>query len=261
MLCIACAGMAVIPSFAKKNTKKQDEPKWKLVWQDEFGKKGVIDDSKWSKIPRGTADWNNYMSDDNRLYDVKNGKLILRGMVNDRTDSDTARFITGGVYSKDKFSIKNGKVEIRAKLPSAQGCWPAFWMLPNTAQWPLGGEIDIMEHLNFDEVVYQTVHSPYTYTLGIKDNPPHHTTAKVDASEYNVYGVEKYPDKIVFTLNGEKTLEYPRIETDKEGQFPYDDEPYYILLDMQLGGSWVGGVNPEQLPVQMEIDWIRVYEY
>lgn len=237
------------------------EPKWKMIWHDEFNKKGKIDEEKWSKIPRGGSDWNNYMSDDDRLYDVRKGKLILRGIVNDRLDRDTAEFITGGVYSRGKFALDYGKVEIRAKLPNATGCWPAFWMLPDVENrvWPDGGEIDIMEHLNHDTIAYQTVHSYYTVKLGIKDNPKHFATAPIDKHGYNTYAVEKRPDKLIFSINGVTTLEYPRIETDEKGQYPFDT-PYYVLLDMQLGGSWVGKVDPAQLPVEMEIDWIRVYK-
>jgi len=65
----------------------------------------------------------------------------------------------------------------------------------------------------------------------------------------------------VFFINGQKTFTYPRIQTDKEGQFPFSEHRYYLLLDMQLGGSWVGKVNPDDLPVEMEIDWVRFYEF
>ena len=68
-----------------------------------------------------------------------------------------------------------------------------------------------------------------------------------------------YPDSLVFFINDTHTFTYPRIETDKEGQFPFAHKEFYLLLDMQLGGSWVGGVNPADLPVQMEIDWVRFY--
>lgn len=234
---------------------------WTLVWGDEFDKDNYIDDSKWSKIPRGTPDWKNYMSSDERLYAVKEGNLILRGMVNDRLDQDTATYITGGIYSKDKYGLQYGKVEIRAKLDNAQGCWPALWMLPNVENrvWPDDGEIDIMEHLNFDTIAYQTVHSAYTHLPGLRNDPQSSFTYPIDRLGYNVYGVEKTTDKIIFYINGEVTGEYPRIDTDKKGQYPFDT-PYYILMDMQLGGSWVGKVDPKQLPVEMYIDWIRVYE-
>lgn len=235
--------------------------KWRLVWSDEFNTDGLIDTTKWSKIPRGTPDWKNYMSDDDRLFDVREGNLVLKGMKNDRPDQDTAAYLTGGVYSMQKYALKYGKVEVRAKLDNARGCWPAVWMLPDVEnrKWPDDGEIDIMEHLNFDTIAYQTVHSHYTHTLGKKMEPKSSFTGTIDRLGYNVYGVEKTPDKIIFYINGKVTGEYPRIETELPGQYPFDT-PYYILLDMQLGGSWVGAVEPSQLPVEMFIDWVRVYE-
>lgn len=69
-----------------------------------------------------------------------------------------------------------------------------------------------------------------------------------------------YPDSLVFFINDNHTFTYPRIETDKEGQYPFSDGQFYLLLDMQLGGSWVGAVEPDDLPVEMEIDWVRFYQ-
>lgn len=255
-------GTAVLsmPSGAMAQQKKEKAPKWKLVWQDDFKKDGFLDTTKWSKIPRGTADWSNYMSSRDDLYEVKDGNLILHGRVNDRRDLDTAEYITGGVWTKDKFSVKYGKVEIRARLGEARGSWPAFWMLSQDqkyGKYPRNGEIDIMEHLNYDESVYQTIHSYYTLYLK-QDTPQRYTTAPIDRGGYNTYGVEFYPDRVVFTLNGKPTLSYPKIETELEGQFPFD-QAYYLLLDMQLGGGWVGGVDPTTLPVKMEIDWVKVW--
>lgn len=252
----------LFPSGAAAKQKKEKAPKWKLVWQDDFKKDGFLDPAKWSKIPRGRADWNNYMSSRDDLYEVKDGNLILHGIVNDRRDLDTAEYITGGVWTKDKFSVKYGKVEIRAKLGEARGSWPAFWMLSQDdkyGRYPKNGEIDIMEHLNYDSVVYQTIHSHYTLNLNPENPPQRFTTVPIDREGYNTYGVEFYPDKIVFTVNGEPTLTYPKIETELEGQFPFD-QAYYLLMDMQLGGGWVGGVDPATLPVQMEIDWVKVWE-
>ena len=239
---------------------EQSPPRWKLVWEENFDKDGVIDETVWSKIPRGRSDWDNCMSDYEALYDVKNGHLILRGMVNPGLPGDTAPFITGGIYSKDKKGFHHGKIEIRAKFGNAQGAWPAFWLLPfDNERWPYGGEIDIMERLNSDAIAYQTVHSHYTYNLKQKE-PKTGTTAPIHKDEYNVYGVELYPDRLVFSINGTQTFSYPRIETELEGQFPFD-RPYYLLLDMQLGGSWVGEVDSKDLPVEMYIDWVRFYEW
>lgn len=255
------AALLSLPAMAAEKAKTEKTPKWKLVWQDDFNRDGFLDPAKWSKIPRGTSDWDNYMSSRDDLYAVKDGNLILRGIVNDRRDLDTAEYITGGVWTKDKYSVQYGKIEIRARLGEARGAWPAFWMLAQNdkyGKYPKNGEIDIMEHLNYDSVVYQTIHSHYTLHLK-QDTPQRYVTVPFNKGEYNTYGVEFWPDKVVFTLNGKPTLTYPKIETDLEGQFPFD-QPYFLLMDMQLGGGWVGGVDPKTLPVQMEIDWVKVWK-
>lgn len=239
-------------------SQEKKEVKWVLVWEDDFNRTEHFDETYWSKIPRGGSDWQNYMSDFDSLFRMQNSNLVLRGIVNHSLPNDTATFLTGGVWTKDKFNFERGRVEIRAKLEGAQGAWPAIWMLPQNANWPDGGEIDIMERLNSESIAYQTVHSYYTYTLGIKD-PPTGATDTIDPFGYNVYAVELYADSVCLFINDNPTLTYPRIETDKEGQFPFD-QPQYLLIDMQLGGSWVGAVNPDDLPVEMWIDWVRYYQ-
>ena len=126
--------------------------------------------------------------------------------------------------------------------------------------WPMGGEVDIMERLNYDSIVYQTVHSHYTYTLGIENNPKHGGTTSINPEDFNVYGVDFWPDSLVFHVNGKRHFVYPRIETEQEGQFPFDI-PQYLLIDMQLGGTWVGPVDSTDLPVEMEVDWVRHYQW
>lgn len=243
----------------KGPSSESSDGKWRLVWEDDFKGK-TIDESKWAKIPRGKSDWNNYMSDHDGLYEVKDGNLILRGMQNNVEPNDTAPFLTGGVYTKDKKTFGLGRLEIRAKLNPAKGAWPALWMLPAEAKWPMGGEIDILERLNHDKMIYQTVHSNYTVNLEIRDNPPASTVVGINPDKFNVYALEKYTDSLVFYVNDTKTKNYPRIATEDEGQFPFADEEFYMLLNMQLGGSWVGAIRPEELPVELVIDWVKFYE-
>lgn len=242
------------------NTRTSSE--WQLEWEDNFDQTAGFDTTTWSKIPRWTPDWANYMSDNDACYDMADGNLILRGIVNPDLTTDTATYLTGGLYTKYKRAFHGGRIEVKAKMYGARGAWPAIWLKPFEEAkfpWPTGGEIDIMEHLNSDTIVYQTVHSTFTQTLGFRDNPPSGTTAPIDSDDYNVYAVEMYPDSLVFFINDERIFMYPKIETDKEGQFPFD-KPYYLLIDMQLGGKWVGHVYPEDLPVEMKIDWVRYYK-
>jgi len=232
-----------------------------LSWEENFNQRQSFDTGRWTKIPRGNADWNRHMSNVDSCYAMRNGKLILRGIKNYSVPGDTAQYLTGGIYTKDKVSFGFGRLAIRAKLNGAKGAWPAIWMLSQNAKWPDGGEIDIMERLNFDSIAYQTVHTHYTYNLKIKDHPKPGATGSINPNDFNTYAVEKYPDSLVFFINDKRIFNYPRIQTDKEGQFPFDKHKQYLLIDMQLGGSWVGLVEPKDLPVEMEIDWVRFYEF
>ena len=234
--------------------------KYHLVWQDDFNGT-TFDNRSWTKIKRGSADWRRYMSDADSLYAVRDGKLVLRGALNTNLEADTARFVTGGLYTKRKHAVRYGKVEVRARFDCAQGVWPAIWMKPDyEVKWPHGGEIDIMEHLNHDNIAYQTVHSYYTQILKQKKNPPHGGTHHIKRDDFNTYAVEILPDSLVFSINGQPSFTYPRVEEHKDkGQYPFG-APFYLLIDMQIEGSWVGKADPKQLPVEMEIDWVKLYE-
>ena len=196
---------------------------WKLVWEENFESES-IDWTVWGKTERGTADWADTQSHDERCYGFRDGNLILRGIVNDDRRADTAAYLTGGLMTKGKKAFGPGRVEVRARLRSATGAWPAIWLMPyDKVAWPHGGEIDIMEHLNHDGFVYQTVHSNYTYNLGQKDNPANFHTACFNPEEFNVFGVDIHRDSVVFHVNGVRNFAYPRVEDipDSLGQFPF----------------------------------------
>lgn len=251
----------LIDSYIYVQKEVKEAGKWKLVWSDDFNG-AKLDSTKWSCLQVGNADWCKHMSSDPRCFAMNDGKLYLKGIVNPDTTKDPRPFLTGGIYSKGKFAFQYGKIEIRAKLECARGAWPAMWMLAEQnkyGSYPKNGEIDIMEHLNSDNIVYQTTHSYYTLDLKQKDNPPHSGTAKLNISDYNVFGLKWYPDKLVFTLNGIDTFTYPRVSGVDPSQWPYD-QPFYVMIDQQLGGAWVGQVTPEDLPVCMIVDWVKVYQ-
>lgn len=234
--------------------------KWELFWQDEFTA-DQLDNTKWQLCQRGTSDWSNTMSDDPRLLKIKDGVLHLHGIVNDGKDRDAVPFLTAGVNSKGKFSFQYGKVQVRARFKSAQGAWPAIWMLGNEKGWPANGEIDLMEHINFDDKIHQTVHSEYTVKIDKTDTPKKSGTVGINKDDWNTYGCEWDADKIVFTVNDKPTLTYPRVPDLGEKQWPFN-QPFYLILSMQIGGNWVnakGATVPTHYPAGMEIDWVRVY--
>ena len=231
-------------------------PTWTLVWEENFDG-NELDTTVWSRTKKGRADWANTQSDDPRLVEFRDGLLVLKGMVGD-TIGDSITYITGGVLSRGKKNFNPiARVEVRARQHGAKGAWPALWMMGEGYQWPYGGEIDIMERLSYDSIFYQTVHSPYTLT---HEGEKHGTTAPFNPDDFNVFGVQVMEDSITYFINGQQSYSYYRNAElpDSLHQYPFL-VPNYILMDMQLGGNWVGEVDPNDLPVEMEIDWVREY--
>lgn len=232
------------------------------MWEDNFDR-SELDPSVWRRTNRGTPEWQNTQSHDPRCIDLRDGCLVLRGIVNDNLEADTAHFLTGGVVTQYNLPLPApGRYEIRARLHGARGEWPAIWLLPydfDKKGWPYGGEIDIMERLGSDPFALQTIHSNYIENLGQGENPPHGSQGDIRPDDFNVYAADITADSIVLSINGKPTLTYPRIPGKEEcGQYPFL-VPQFLLIDMQLGASWLERVHPEDLPVEMEVDWVRVY--
>ena len=144
--------------FAFGNQTFAQNNKWILNWHDEFND-NEIDTRYWSKPYRSKAEWGNTMTENENLYNFEDGNLILKSIYNDILPNDTATYLTGGLWTRNKKSFGNGKIEVRAKFSTASGFWPAIWMLPqadNSVKWPDGGEIDIMEHTEFHDYIMQT---------------------------------------------------------------------------------------------------------
>ena len=244
------------------NASAQEHRRYALIWHDEFNN-STLDTEVWSKIPRSKPDWAIHMSSNERLYDFEDGNLVLRGMVNDYLPKDTAAFLTGGVWCKGKKTFGFGRVEVKAKFDVAQGYWPAIWMLPwtnHTVNWPLAGEIDIMEHFRDNPFVNNTVHSHYTVNLRRRNRPSQVAYPKYNEGEYNTYAVERFHDSLVFFVNGRRTLNYPRFREGRNGQFPFSEYEYYLILDAQLGRDRSPYIDTAKLPVELRVDYVRYYE-
>lgn len=232
---------------------------YQLVWEDDFDGDS-LDEAIWEKLGRGGVDYSRYFTSRKELFAVSNSNMILRGVVNDFATEDTAKYLTGGVRTIKGFAP--GKIEICAKIGSAKGAWPALWMLPvDNRNNPVNGEADIMEHLNYDSLVQQTTHSYYTNVLGHYGSPQRKGWSAYNANDYNIFSVEFTADSLVYAVNGKHVITYPRLPNQADKlQYPFLNQPYYLIMDMQLGGSWVGPIDPKTLPVEMAIDWVRYYQ-
>lgn len=230
---------------------------WKLQFTEDF--KGTnLNEKLWSRIDRGQSDWNRNMSLREDLVTVSDGQLHAYGVKNADTSSDSRSFLTGGVSTHGRFAVKYGKIEVKCRLEAAKGAWPAIWMMPEKPSegWPRCGEIDIIERLNYDSFVYHTVHSGWTAQHA--GDPPSSGKGEIKAKDWNVFGLEWTPERIVWTVNGKPTHSYANVGDDPS-RYPWT-EPFYLMIDMQLGGKWVGSVDEATLPVAMHVDWVKFYK-
>ena len=236
---------------------------WHLAWKDDFD--GPLRERAWTLIEKGPYDWNNTMVPSPELAYTTNGILTLVGRA--RKNAEGSFYCeTGGVRSRGKYAFLYGKIEFRAKFESVTGSWPAAWMTPDPRFKKLTGgeygEIDIIERLNSDSFVYETVHTSYSLA-GNKTNPVNSAKGNVAAGNWNIYALEWLPEgKLVFKINGSTAWTYNATSyVNNTQKWPFV-EPYQIMFDMQLGGEWVGSVDYLALypkPIKMQVDWVRYY--
>jgi beta-glucanase (GH16 family) len=183
-------------------------------------------------------------------------------MVSDSTLKITAKkesfsgsaYTSARILTKTKFSVKYGKIEVRAKLPAGVGTWPAIWMLGNNIDavgWPACGEIDIMEHKGSDpNRIYGTLHHP-GHSGGNGDGAT--IIVSNASSTFNVYAVEWSATTIKFSVNG--TVFYT---FSNNSSLPFN-QPFFIILNQAMGGTFGGPVDPAFTSSVMEVDYVRVY--
>lgn len=173
---------------------------------------------------------------------------------------DDVPYHSGGIKTKGKFRFRYGKVEVRARLNGGRGSWPAIWMMreKNTyGGWPGTGKIDIMEHVNNEPVVHQTVHN-----ASVTDASGGSAATKSSiykANDYNIYGIVWMKDKIDFYLNNTLTYTYRKAPNATSREWPFD-QLFYLILNQSGGAGWPGPITDADLPFQMEVDWVKVYK-
>jgi beta-glucanase (GH16 family) len=236
---------------------------FQLVWQDEFeGASGQLPDlSKWA-FDIGT-DWGNAQLE----YDTdcpENASLDGDGhlaIIARREDYAGQSFTSARIKTHDLYEQTYGRFEARIKLPSGQGIWPAFWLLGSnieTVGWPQCGEIDIMEYRGQEPTkILGTVHGPgYSGGEGITKS----YTLKNESFDagFHIFAIEWGTDYINFYVDD---VLYNKItQKDVHGVWVYD-HPFFIIMNVAVGGSFVGSTNDETIfPQTMLVDYVRVYK-
>lgn len=256
-------GSVMISGCQADDVQKLEERNWELTWSDEFnGTAGQIPDAaKWNlDLGRGQDGWGNqelqaYTANPENISMDGNGNLVITAI---RSGNN---FSSARINTKELFSQKYGRFEARIKSPYGPGIWPAFWMLGSNideAVWPQCGEIDIFELRGQEpHVINGSIHGP-GYSGGNPVTKRHALINDRYDADFHIYAIEWDHEKIDFFVD---EYLYQRVLTsDVPGEWVFD-QPFFILLNLAVGGNYVG--FPSDLtpfPQKMIIDYVRVYQ-
>ena len=252
--------------------KNQFDNNYLLVWHDEFDYDGKLDQDKWHHQiipPNNGSWWNNEIQDyTNNIKNsfVSDGTMKIVAIKENYTvDNSTKNYTSARLNSK--FGFKYGRVDVRAKLPSTRGTWPAIWTLGTNINevgnyfgdsegsigWPKCGEIDIMEQngWNKNELIG---HFHYANPQGQYANYGNVTSISNTSGQYHIYSLE-WTDKIIRILVDNKEF----VSLTNDGNVPYDNR-HYLLLNIAIGGNLGGDIDPSFSQDRMEVDYVRVFQ-
>jgi beta-glucanase (GH16 family) len=273
--CSSVVGLIVFLGTAfSQDTSRQPVPTpstsgYALSWSDEFDRANgsLPDSSKWV-METGGGGWGNHELESytNRAANahVQDGNLVITAIKEDYTGPDgIARpYTSARLKTLGKFDQKYGRFEARIKIPQGQGMWPAFWMMGNNiaaVDWPNCGEIDIMENIGKEPaIVHGTMHGPgYNGAGGLSAS--YTLPSGKFADDFHVFAVEWETSVVRFYVD-DKLYETRTPADLPAGKSWVFDHPFFILLNVAVGGDWPGSPdNTTQFPQKMLVDYVRVY--
>lgn len=234
----------------------------KLVWSDEFNYRGLPDPAKWNYDVGGHGFGNNEAQfyTENRLQNarVENGKLIIEAK---KENWEGQNYTSARLVTKGKQDWKYGRIVVRAKLPKGIGSWPAIWMLSTKMnKWPDDGELDIMEHVGYNQgFIHASAHTKkYNWPIGTQKTDT--LFVKTASEQFHVYTADWSPEKIDIYVDNQKYFSYVNSEKTYEA-WPFDQR-LYLILNLAIGGNWGGqkGIDDRIFPQKFYIDYVRIYQ-
>jgi beta-glucanase (GH16 family) len=244
----------------------EDEPpqEYGLLWQDEFeGPAGEFPDPQKWRFDLGTG-WGNAQLE----YDTdRPANVSLDGeghlaIIARREEFQGQPYTSGRIKTKGLFERSGGRFEARIKLPVGQGIWPAFWLLGadiDEVGWPRCGEIDIMEYRGQEpRILHGSLHGPgYAGNTALTST---HVLAQGGFQlGFHVFAVEWAGDAITWLVDGYAYQTVTPADLPPGAHWVFD-HPFFILLNVAVGGHWVGAPDAStEFPQAMLVDWVRVY--
>ncbi len=260
-----------------------------LVWSDEFDEDSslgvpAVSTDRWNieTVAPNNGSWYNgelqYYTDKHDNIKVEDGLLKITAKYESFLGKN---YTSARINTQDKFEFTYGRVEMKAKLPNWEGMWPAFWMLGaniDEISWPGCGELDILEH--GDYVKDNTSNDPGLISSAVHYGPQDYSKQTTYVpnkiffdtgqerfiraekiinnpfEEFHIYAIQWSPDKIQFFVDEEIYFEFPM-----QSQHSPFDKPFFILLNLAVGGHWTDGyVAPGFTNATYQIDYVRVYQ-
>ena len=279
-IAVSLIATSIFTSCASNKASAKAPEGWQLVWSDEFSGRN-IDTNKWdfqlgTGSQYGLEGWGNnelqYYRKENAY--LKGGNLVLEARKEDFGGCayTSARLRTVKDDGTELFTKTYGRIEARIKMPSGNGIWPAFWLLPATTDygtWASSGEIDILEAKGrLPNRVYGTLHFGQAWPGNKNSGGMYKFPNEETIEDYHVYSLEWEPGLLRWLVDDNvyyETSQWWSLGANESEPYPYPapyDKPFYILLNLALGGNFDGGIAPEDysLPAQMFVDYVRVYD-
>jgi len=264
---VLAAFLCLTGSIGDEEKTKSD---WVLTWSDEFnGPDGApVDSQKWNQATGGHG-WGNkeleYYTTSTRNAHLENGSLVIEAISEPYTGPDGIHrdYTSARLNTREKFSQAYGRFEARIRMPVGKGIWPAFWLLGDNIKsvpWPGCGEIDIVENLGSEpSIAHGTIHGPgYSGDNGI-GSPFTLPENQRFTNEFHLFAVEWEPGEIRFFVDDNLYARRRPTDLPRGTKWVYD-HPFYILLNLAVGGKWPGKPDETtQFPQRMLVDYVRVY--
>jgi beta-glucanase (GH16 family) len=293
---IAAAMLLALPTVAAAQSADRAPAGWKLVWSDEFDG-DAIDRAKWDfdlgngfynyEANTWISGWGNdelqyYTREPSNAF-VRDGRLHIRALKESLHGFGytSAKLKTRKRDGSELFAKQFGRFEIRAKLPTGQGIWPAIWMLPQEEKyggWAASGEIDILEARGQEpDKILGTLHFGSRWPANASASQDYKFPAGQSIADFHVYAIEWEPGEIRWFVDGQQFAKQdswwsssktegdrgvrPAVEADLNPWPAPFDQPYHLILNLAVGGRFLG--NPDKttkFPAEMQVDYVRVYD-
>jgi beta-glucanase (GH16 family) len=267
---VCVAALLAFVFFVSGTAQARSDSKWILTWHDEFNAADgtPVDSQKWTAETGGDGWGNNeleYYTTNARNAHQEHGSLVIEAIRGLFTGADGVQrdYTSARLKTEGKFSQAYGRFEARIKMPKGKGMWPAFWLLGNdigSVHWPKCGEIDIVENIGVEpSTIHGTIHGPgYSGAHGI-GSPFTSPDNKHFSDHFHLFAIEWEPTEIRFYVDDHLYATRRPADLPAGAKWVYD-HPFFIILNLAVGGSWPGNPNAStHFPQRVLVDYVRVY--